>query len=131
MNQRAGERPRGTRPARQFDLAGVRRGDAHLDRARELDPTITSRPVPVQAIINAERAASMQKLTYTVQEAAALVGYAAETIRRAIRFGDLKAAGGGKGDPYRISGVELERWWRDVKGGGDLFPAEQRAGEVE
>lgn len=108
------------RAARRLDLTHVRRGDAHLARAVELDPAITDRPVPVQDIIEK---ASMQRLTYTVHEAATLVGYADETLRRAIRSGELKAAGGGKGDPYRISGVELERWWREVKGGGDLFPS--------
>ena len=106
-------------PTRTIDLAGVRRGDAHLERAVEVDPTVTRRPVPVPAILAREH---MRKLTYSVAEAAALVGYAPETLRRAIRAGQLKAAGGGKGAEYRISSVELERWWRDVKNGGELFP---------
>lgn len=110
---------------RIIDLDGVRRGDAHLDRAAQLNPRIHQRSVPVATILQKAEptTTTMQKLTYSVTEAAAVVGFAAETLRRAIRRGTLIAAGGGKGSGYRISGVELERWWRDVKQGGDLFPA--------
>ena len=63
-------------------------------------------------------------ITYTAKEVANLTGYHPKTIRRAIREGDLKAA---DGRPRRISRIELERWWRDVKGGGDLFPDQAEA----
>lgn len=104
-----------------IDPERLRAADERLERAKRLDPTITERPVPLDDIL---ANAAMRKTTYTVKEAAALTGYSEQTIRRAIDADELKAAGGGKrGAVLRISGVELERWWRDVKGGGDLFPA--------
>lgn len=68
------------------------------------------------------------KAAYTLREAAEVVSYSESTLRRAILAGDLKAIGGGRGERYRISGVELERWWR-AKGGGDLFPETSEKGQ--
>lgn len=59
-------------------------------------------------------------MTYTVKEAAIITGYSTESIRRNIRHGQLKAASGGRGDPYKISRTELGRWWKG-RGGGELF----------
>lgn len=99
--------------AKVIDLEGVRRGDAHLERARQLNPNIGKRPVPVESIINGQRAA------YTVSEVARLVSKHPLTIRRAIAAGELKASGGGKSH-YRISRGDLEAWWRE-RGGGALL----------
>ena len=65
-----------------------------------------------------------QQQVYTLQEVAELLKMHVETVRRAVRAGELKAAapgvGHGKGADQRVSRVELSRWWR-AKGGGDLF----------
>jgi len=61
---------------------------------------------------------------YTLHEVAELLKIHVETVRRAVRAGELKAAapglGKGKGSDLRVSRVELVRWWR-AKGGGCLF----------
>lgn len=61
---------------------------------------------------------------YTLHEVAELLKVHVETIRRAVRAGELKAAapgvGHGKGADQRVSRIELARWWR-ARGGGDLF----------
>lgn len=65
-----------------------------------------------------------QQQVYTLHEIAELLKVHVETVRRAVRAGDLKAAapgvGKGKGSDLRVSRIELARWWR-AKGGGILF----------
>jgi excisionase family DNA binding protein len=59
-----------------------------------------------------------------LHEVAELLKVHVETVRRAVRAGELKAAapglGKGKGSDLRVSRIELARWWR-AKGGGELF----------
>jgi len=62
---------------------------------------------------------------YTLHEVAELLKVHVETIRRAARAGELKAAAPGvgkkgKGTDLRVSRIELARWWR-ARGGGQLF----------
>lgn len=105
------------------DLEQVRKGDEHLERAKELHRAQkrVPRPVPVEEI-----AMEDEPHTYSLKEAAAIVGLHTKTLRRAIHDGELKAFGGGKGGAvYRISRVELAKWWRD-RGGGELFEDEPR-----
>lgn len=106
-----------------IDWKRVRQADELLDEAERLDPNIRNRPVPIREIMNdrPETTRANRQVTYSLQGAADVVGYSTSTLRRAIQAGEIKAAGGGRGEPYRISGVELERWWKN-KGGGDLFP---------
>lgn len=54
----------------------------------------------------------------TTGEAAGICGVHAETIRRAIRKGDLQAAK--LGGEWRISRADLEEWYQS-KGGGRLW----------
>jgi excisionase family DNA binding protein len=65
-----------------------------------------------------------QEQVYTPDEVAKMLKVHVETVRRAIRNGELKAAatgaGKGKGVSLRISRIELARWWQS-KGGGELF----------
>ncbi|MDL2316982.1 helix-turn-helix domain-containing protein [Desulfovibrio sp. OttesenSCG-928-A18] len=61
------------------------------------------------------------KTTFTLAEAAELLSCHKETLRRAIRNGDLRAAKLGRG--YRISRMDLEAFWT-ASGGGDLFGRE-------
>ncbi len=65
-----------------------------------------------------------EQQVFTLHQVAELLGVHVETVRRAVRAGELKAAtpglGKGKGSDLRVSRVELARWWR-AKGGGDLF----------
>ena len=58
------------------------------------------------------------KTTFTLAEAAELLSCHRETLRRAIRNGELRAAKLGRG--FRISRFDLESFWT-ASGGGDLF----------
>jgi len=62
------------------------------------------------------------KTTFTLAEAADLLSCHRETLRRAIRSGELRAAKLGRG--LRISRFDLEAFWT-ASGGGDLFGKEQ------
>lgn len=66
----------------------------------------------------------VEQQIYTPHEVAELLKVHVETVRRAIRNGELKAAatgaGTGKGVSLRISRIELAKWWQS-KGGGKLF----------
>lgn len=64
---------------------------------------------------------------FTTEEAASLTGFHVETLRRAIRSGELKAAGQ---RPYRISRTELRRWWREEKEAGELDLPHEAVHEV-
>ena len=74
-----------------------------------------------------------QQQVFTLHEIAELLKVHVETVRRAVRAGELKAAapgaGRGKGADLRVSRIELARWWR-AKGGGDLFK-DVKADEAE
>ena len=60
----------------------------------------------------------MEKLAYSVEEVAKLLGYSDDHIRRAIKDGKLKAMGSGRG--YRISRPDIEAYYQS-QGGGKLF----------
>jgi excisionase family DNA binding protein len=60
----------------------------------------------------------MTKTTFTLAEAAALLSCHAETLRRAIKNGTLRAARLGR--EYRISRTDLQTFWTAC-GGSDLF----------
>ena len=62
------------------------------------------------------------KTTFTLAEAADLLSCHRETLRRAIRSGELRAAKLGR--DFRISRFDLEAFWT-ASGGGDLFGKEQ------
>ena len=98
-----------------INLELVRQGDAHLKRAKQLNPNVTARPVPV-ADVGA----------FDVPTLANLAGVHPQTIRRAIEKGELKAARNGRYSQARISRTDAEVWWRGRGGGtllGDLAPA--------
>jgi len=60
----------------------------------------------------------MTKTTFTLAEAAALLSCHAETLRRAIKTGTLRAARLGR--EYRISRTDLQAFWT-ARGGSELF----------
>lgn len=111
-----------------INLQLVREGDAHLKRAKKLDPRITARAVPVAEVG-----------AFTVPQLASLAGVNPQTIRRAIHKGELKAAKAGHYGQARISRTDAELWWRGRGGGtilGDLTPtvtqdAEAAAGRFD
>ena len=74
----------------------------------------------------------MHKTTFTLAEAANLLRCHKETLRRAILDGSLQAARLGRG--YRISRMDLQKFWTE-RGGGELFdrqePAQADAREQE
>lgn len=98
-----------------IDLSLIRSASERLDRAKEIDPSVTERPVPVETILESKH------LTLTVPELAELARMHPLTIRRAIHAGELKAAHGGGRSPYFISKLDANDWWRS-RGGGLLFP---------
>jgi excisionase family DNA binding protein len=61
----------------------------------------------------------MEKTVFSVKEVAELLGVNEETIRRAIRNKNLKAAQFG-GKHYKISRTDLSAYYRRL-GGGSLF----------
>lgn len=97
-----------------IDLDLVRQGDAHLKRAKRLNPNVTARPVEVAQIVTTQRQA------FTAPELARLVGVHPQTIRRAIEAGELKAAQSGQHGHFRISRTEAQQWWKG-RGGGTLW----------
>ena len=109
-----------------INLELVRQGDAHLKRAKKLDPSVTARAVPVG-----------EMGAFTVPQLASLANVNPQTIRRAIAKGELKAAKSGHYSQARISRTDAEIWWRERGGGtllGDLTPtvaldAETTAGQ--
>ncbi len=60
----------------------------------------------------------MHKTTYTLAEAAQLLHCHKETLRKSILDGSLQAARLGRG--YRISRMDLQKFWTEC-GGGELF----------
>ena len=58
------------------------------------------------------------KQVYTLVEAAKLLELNRETLRRAAKAGELRAAK--VGNRYRVSRADLEEWWT-ARGGGWLF----------
>jgi excisionase family DNA binding protein len=66
----------------------------------------------------------MQKNTFILAEAADLLSCHTETLRKAILEGRLPAAKIGRS--YRISRVEIQKFWKNL-GGGELFGKEEEA----
>lgn len=108
------------------DLEGVRRGDALLAEAKRLhhDQGRTPRPVPLEEISGMPP--DEGKHTYSTEEVAKLLGVDVQTVRRWCREGTLKAAKLGR--HYRISRLELSRFWMD-RGGGELFSDEEEGAD--
>jgi len=95
-------------------------------RARDLEARIDAlegvlplRPTDMKTLA-AHIPAVRNQTTFTVQEAAEILGYHPETVRRMIRDGRLKAARGAGGRGSVISRADLEAFYR-AQGGGDLF----------
>ena len=60
----------------------------------------------------------VDRQTFSLKEVATLLGCHSETVRRAIKRGDLKASK--MGPRYRISKADLSEYYRG-NGGGELF----------
>ena len=61
---------------------------------------------------------AMQKTIFTLSEAAELLNCHKNTLRKAILEGALRAARLGR--DYRVSRLELQKFWMEM-GGGELF----------
>jgi len=112
----------------ESESALVARADALVKRAALRRAPDEHRPIPIREIIHRTEPTMLdieKKTTYSVKEAAELTGRSTETIRRHCASGKLPAAGGGRGDTWRISRPELVDWWRR-QGGGRLFPDSER-----
>ncbi|MEN6440887.1 MAG: helix-turn-helix domain-containing protein [Syntrophobacter sp.] len=66
----------------------------------------------------------LARKAFSLKEAAEVIGCHKETLRRAIKKGELKAAK--VGSDYRMSRSDLAAYW-EAKGGGELF--EKAVGE--
>ena len=86
-------------------------------RLDELAKRIKAQPPDRQEQLMAEIQAELQ-MAYTPAEVATMCAVHPETVRRWIRSGDLLALSIGR--DWRISKVELARFWRR-RGGGELF----------
>ncbi|MDR2504257.1 MAG: excisionase family DNA-binding protein [Deltaproteobacteria bacterium] len=64
----------------------------------------------------------MQKTIFTLSEAAELLSCHKNTLRKAILEGALRAARLGR--DYRVSRLELQKFWMEM-GGGELFGGEE------
>ena len=101
------------------DLAAVRTAYANLTAIALKHPELLETG-PVET--DHWEALLGEALTYSIAEAAELIGCHHRTIRRAIAGGGLQAAKLGR--VYRISRKELIAWWR-ASGGGELFPSDE------
>lgn len=116
---------------KKIDFNAVRNSRARLQRLAEEHPEITDTTADKIRLTrewerNLEGILNMEKLTFTIQEAAELLSCHPDTIRRAIRSGKLKAAAFGKKKGFRISRADLEQYFQDL-GGGTLFGEEKEA----
>jgi excisionase family DNA binding protein len=115
------------------DLARVRVSLARLDELASGHPELVAggptgrgeweRTLELAGLDADKESEMAEPPTYGLEEVAAIVGVHVETIRRAIRDGELKAAKLPRN--YRVSRIELARWWSAL-GGGELFPADVR-----
>lgn len=56
-----------------------------------------------------------ERRLFTLEEVSRMTGYSKEDLRRKIETGDLATTGEGTADDYRVSRIELERWWNGVE----------------
>ena len=106
------------------DLTRVRNARAVLDRLALERPDLLGGPSSVaewEALLEGLETMADDAKTYGLDEVAAILGVHEETVRRAIRTGELAALKLPRN--YRVSRAELARWWA-AKGGGQLFDAE-------
>ena len=101
-----------------IDLERLRRANARLDAYLAEHPEMQGESSQAEWLEIVKEVIDL-KQTYSVQDAAELLGVNAETIRRAIRSGKLKAAQFG-GKLYSISRPDLAEFYRQ-QGGGSLF----------
>lgn len=107
---------------KQIDWAEVRKARANLDAIKsQYTDTRAMNDADLQTALGdtgAGTSNTQQKATYSPAEVATMLGTHKETILRAIRAGELRAALLGK--MYRITAAELDRWFMS-KGGTPLF----------
>lgn len=109
--------------AKKIDFKAVQESRARLKKLMEEHPELADEAADKDQLAreweqDLEGILDMDKMTFTIQEAAELLSCHPDTIRRAIRAGKLKAAAFGKG--IRISRADLEKYYQDL-GGGTLF----------
>lgn len=76
---------------------------------------------------NGDSTSGSGRRVYTTAEVAEMCDLSIETIRRAIRSGDLPAAKFGSPPSYRISAPDLNDWWRS-RGGNRLVETDDSGG---
>ena len=69
----------------------------------------------------------MKQVAFSITEATKILGISRSTVMRALKSGELKAAKFAN-RTYRISAVELQRYWKE-RGGGELWPSESLKSE--
>lgn len=120
--------------AKKIDFKVVREAKARLDELAREHPELIDKSIPelerleqweetLKGLDMAEKVGIsiedlQKKNAFNIKEAAALMSCHADTVRRAIRAGKLKAAK--IGTDYRISRADLQEYWQSL-GGGELF----------
>lgn len=110
---------------RIINMDMIREARKNLEKIAREHPELTN-----QSGENAERlfqgvfdmVVDKGKLTFSLSEAAEILGVHSETVRRAIKAGKLKAAKTGR--DYRISRADLQAYWREL-GGSELFESNE------
>lgn len=107
----------------KVDINMVRKARQNLDEIKQKHPDIRTMDEEtlnktVEANAPQDNSHEQVQSTYSPKEAARILNTHKETILRAIRKGELKAALIGK--LYRITQAELDRYFK-AKGGTSLF----------
>ena len=71
----------------------------------------------------------MKQVAFSITEATKILGVSRSTVMRALNSGELKAARFAS-RTYRISAIELQRYWKE-RGGGELWPNDSIGIEID
>lgn len=100
------------------DLTLIREADAALDRIALEHPELIDHQAACWSAEEVARMVVEPNDPIPISRAAEIIGCHVETLRRAVRRGELKAARIGR--EYKVSKVDLQAYWIQ-KGGGELF----------
>lgn len=106
--------------SKKIDMNMVRKARANLEKVRQQYPnTRAMDEATLEDAVTSNNTSNEQlKATFSPKEVAELLGTHKETILRAIRKGEIRAALLGK--IYRITRAEVDRYFQS-KGGSSLF----------
>lgn len=65
-----------------------------------------------------------QNRLYSLEEVSQMTGYSRDELLEEIDTGELATTGEADADAYKVSGIELERWWLGVENKEEEFYSE-------